>query len=291
MSFEMSSYRKWLLVIVFFSWLTIFLISDEKLHLFSDYSYFFLLGLFGAIVANSTGAGGGIIFIPFFTALGMAGSETLGTSILIQCFGMTAGTISWLTTSHIVKTNSLHLNRLIVQLLIICGSASIIGVLFGQYFLVLEDPTLLLIVFRVFSVVFGLVLIGIVFFSHKQVHTHFDLSKNDIVLLAFVGFTGGLITAWISVGVGEVIAIVLILRRYPTMVAISMGVAMSAVSVLTAAYHHIYIIESVNWSVIMFAVPGAILGGTFAYMLSEQLGPMRLKVFFSVWIIITGFLI
>jgi uncharacterized membrane protein YfcA len=81
------------------------------------------------------------------------------------------------------------------------------------------------------------------------------------------------------------------MRRYPTMVAISMGVAMSAVSVLTAAYHHIFIIETVNWSIIMFAVPGAILGGTFAYLLSEKLGPIRLKIFFSMWIIITGLLI
>ena len=204
---------------------------------------------------------------------------------------MTAGTISWLTTSHIVKTNSHHLNQLIYQLLIICGSASVIGVLTGQYIYAPDDASLMVDIFRVFSIVFGIILLVIIFNSHKQKHTQFDLLQTDIVLLVITSFIGGLITAWISVGIGEIIAIVLILRRYPTMVAISMGVAMTAVSVLTAAYHHVVVIDSVNWSIILFAVPGAIFGGTLAYLLSEKLGPVRLKIFFSIWVILTGLFI
>ena len=151
-----------------------------------------------------------------------------------------------------------------------------------------DDATFMVQAFRVFSVVFGLLLLGITVFSHRQRHTQFDLLDIDLYFLLFVGFAGGLITAWISVGVGELVAVALILRRYPTMVAIAMGVAVSAISVLTAAFHHIAVLQSVNWSLIQFAVPGAILGGTFAYMLSERLGPVRLKIFFALWIIITG---
>ena len=285
---DVISYRKRLSLVVIFVWIILFSLSADKLNLVSDYGYFILLGVVGAIVANSTGAGGGIIFIPFFTALGLGVNESLGTSIVIQCFGMTAGTISWLTTSLIVKANSHHLKNLICQLLIICGGTSIIGVLSGQYIFVAADASLMLDIFKVFSIVFGLILLIIIFNSHKQKHTQFDLLPADIVLLVTACFIGGLITAWISVGVGEIVAIVLILRRYPTMVAIAMGVAVSAMSVLAAAYHHIAIIDSVNWSIILFAVPGAILGGTFAYMLSEKLGPARLKIFFSIWIILTG---
>jgi len=73
-------------------------------------------------------------------------------------------------------------------------------------------------------------------------------------------------------------------------VAISTGVVITAISVLAAAYHHIVVIDSINWSIILFAVPGAIIGGTFAYVLSERLGSMRLKAFFAIWIILTGFL-
>lgn len=288
MFIEVSKYRKRLFSIVVVVWLICFSLSDSRAQLLLDYGYFSLVGLFGAIVANSTGAGGGIIFIPFFNAMGISDTQALGTSILIQCFGMTAGAISWLTASHIAKTNSHHLNSLISQLLVICGVSSIAGILAGQYLLVLDNASMMVVIFKVFSIVFGLILLIIISLSHKQKHTQFDLIKLDKYLLIVVSFIGGLITAWISVGVGEIIAIVLILRRYPTMVAIAMGVIISSISVLTAAFHHIVILNSVNGSVLMFAVPGAIFGGTLAYLLSEKLGPTRLKIFFSIWIIITG---
>lgn len=286
----MNLHRKRLILLVVTTWLVLFAFVQNQLQFLVDYGYFFIVGLTGAIVANSTGAGGGIIFIPFFSALGITNIEALGTSILIQCFGMTAGAISWLTMSRIVKTNSHHLNQLISQILFISGLSSIVGVLCGQYLLVPEDPAFMALLFKIFSIIFGFILLVIIFNSHKQIHTQFDLVKSDIALLIFTCFIGGLITAWISVGIGEIIAIVLILRRYPTMVAISMGVAMSSITVLTAASYHILITNSVNWPVIFFAVPGAILGGMFAYLLSEKLGPLKLKIFFSLWIIITGLL-
>jgi uncharacterized membrane protein YfcA len=285
---NVALYRKRLIVIVILIWAIVFLLSTGKLQLVSDYWYFFFLGIFGAVVANSTGAGGGIVFIPFFTALGLADNETLGTSILIQCFGMTAGAISWLTISIIAKANSHHLNQLIMQLLMICGGSSVVGVLTGQYLIVPSDASLMIDVFRVFSIVFGIILLFITLNSHKHRHTQFDLLRVDITLLIITSFVGGLITAWISVGIGEIVALVLILRRYPTMVAISMGVAVTAISVLSAAYYHVSVIDSVNWSIILFAVPGAIFGGTLAYLLSERLGPMRLKMFFALWIVLTG---
>jgi uncharacterized membrane protein YfcA len=284
-----NQYRKRLLLVVTIAWLAIFLANENNVQLFSNYGYFFLVGVVGALVANSTGAGGGIIFIPFFTTVGLAINETLGTSILIQCFGMTAGAISWLSASKVVKTNSSHLNQLIRQLLVVCGLPSIFGVLAGQYWLVSENTSLMLDVFKALSIVFGVALLLITFNRHKQKHTRFSLVWYDVLLLIVLCFIGGVITAWISIGVGEVVATALILRRYPTMVAISMGVVVTAVTVLVAAYYHVVVIESINWAIILFTVPGAILGGTFAYLLSEKLGPVRLKVFFAIWIILTGF--
>lgn len=293
-SINVTLYRKRLFLVVSIVWLITFVLSAGKLQLaidlVVDYGYFFLVGIVGAVVANSTGAGGGIIFIPFFSALGIHGTQAVGTSILIQCFGMTAGAVSWLTSSHIAKTNSFHLNHLIFQLLIICGGSAVVGILCGQYLFVAEDPALMILTFKIFSVVFGFVLLAIIFFSHRQIHTQFDLLNFDLYLLMLASFIGGLITAWISVGVGEIVAIVLILRRYPTMVAIALGVIVSSISVFTAAFQHIAVLASINWSVIQFAAPGAILGGTFAYLLSERLGPVRLKIFFALWIIITGLL-
>ncbi|MBX2849776.1 MAG: TSUP family transporter, partial [Acidiferrobacterales bacterium] len=60
-----------------------------------SYWYFFILALFGAIVANATGAGGGVVFVPAFSILGIADQSIIATSFAIQCFGMTAGMIAW----------------------------------------------------------------------------------------------------------------------------------------------------------------------------------------------------
>lgn len=62
----MNLYRKRLILLVVTAWLVIFAFVQNQLQLLIDYGHFFIVGLTGAIVANSTGAGGGIIFIPFF---------------------------------------------------------------------------------------------------------------------------------------------------------------------------------------------------------------------------------
>jgi len=54
-----------------------------------------LLGVVGAVFANLSGAGGGVVFIPVFSELGLTESQSVATSFAIQSFGMTAGAITW----------------------------------------------------------------------------------------------------------------------------------------------------------------------------------------------------
>lgn len=277
-----------MLSVVIVVWMAVILNYHDQYYLVSNYWYFFILGILGALIANSTGAGGGVVFVPFFTSLSIAGTDSLGTSILIQCFGMTAGTVSWLTTSHIVSTRSHNLNILIAKLLIVCGLACIPGVIFGQYVFSVENTESMLLVFKIFSSMFGAVLLYMVLFHKGHNHTKFHIDFVDYFLLVAACFIGALLTAWISIAVGEVVALMLILRKYPTMVAIALGVSMSSLCVLTAAFYHVVISNSVIWEIVIFAAPGAIIGGTFAYLLSEKLGPARLKVFFATWILATG---
>ena len=56
------------------SWLVLVGLSGFPVNQLSEYISFSLLGVLGAIFANSTGAGGGVIFIPMFNHL--AFSET-----------------------------------------------------------------------------------------------------------------------------------------------------------------------------------------------------------------------
>ena len=75
----------------------LFFISAKPLSLLFDYGGFVFLGLLGAIFANATGAGGGVVFIPFFNQLEFSSVTSIATSFAIQCCGMTAGAITWWT--------------------------------------------------------------------------------------------------------------------------------------------------------------------------------------------------
>ena len=113
----------------------IFIYIENPYNFITEFGHFFPLGLIGAIAANSTGAGGGIVFIPAFTSLGIEGNNALGTSLAIQCFGMTAGSISWLLSIHRHQHGGENAIQLTHRLLIISGIASISGMLIAQYFL------------------------------------------------------------------------------------------------------------------------------------------------------------
>jgi uncharacterized membrane protein YfcA len=268
-------------------WGAILLAQPDTRQLIGGYSHFFILGLFGAIVANSTGSGGGIVFIPFFDALGLSSERAVGTSILIQCFGMTMGSIAWLTSMHRTRHRLDSRLPLLRRLLIVAGPATIAGVLIGQY-LIPEPPLAMTTVFRAFSILFGLILLYITFSSPKDCLGHSHLSPLHALLVVLVCLAGGVVTAWISIGVGEWVALLLLFSRFPTMIAVSLGVCMSSVAVLTGAYYHIAIINSVSWEIVLFAAPAAMIGGVIARALAVRLGPRRLKIFLASWILASG---
>ncbi len=254
-----------------------------------EYGNFFFIGLLGAVVANSTGSGGGVIFIPFFSALGLTHIQTLGTSILIQCFGMTAGSLSWLAS---MKNTSNPLGRefhLVKTILSIGIAPTIFGVLSAQFW-VIEPVISMTAMFRIFSVVFGIALLVSALGPQKKDSARLSLQAYDQVALVAICFFGGMLVSWISIGVGEWVVVYLIFRRYPMMVAVCAGVCMSSVAVLSASFYHVFHLSSVVWEVIMFAAPAAVIGGVFAKYLAFQLGAGRLKIFFGAWILVTGLL-
>ncbi|WP_158009929.1 hypothetical protein [Thalassotalea crassostreae] len=72
---DIKTLRRLPILLVVFTLLLIFSIAifmqPNPIELISDYVGFFFLGIAGAIAANSTGAGGGVVFVPSFDALGM----------------------------------------------------------------------------------------------------------------------------------------------------------------------------------------------------------------------------
>ena len=263
-------------------WSVMLFYANDAFNELINYWLFSLLGIVGAIFANSTGAGGGVIFIPMFAQLNFTEPQAIATSIAIQCFGMTAGAVTWYHHYHSDKRD-LRLWQGFKRLIAVTTIASIIG-LVSVFNWKITSPASLHTSFSWFSLLLGIFIILTVFLL-KPHRERSQIYLFDYLAIITIGLFGGAITAWLSVGVGELLVIYLILRRFDINMAVAAAVVVSALSVWVAIG---FVSEQVYWQVVVFAGPGAVLGGIFAKTLVTHMSATRLKLFFSVWLLISG---
>jgi uncharacterized membrane protein YfcA len=106
------------------------------------------------------------------------------------------------------------------------------------------------------------------------------LSSQDYITLPTIALVGGGITAWLSIGIGELVAVYLIIRRFNVTLAIAAAVILSALTVWGGIIFHLLITQAVYWPVVLFAGAGAILGGILAKQLVLYFSAKSLKLFF-----------
>lgn len=246
----------------------------------------FFLGILGATIANSTGAGGGIVFLPFFTSLGFSLEQSLGTSFAIQCFGMTAGALTWLIYKKkeaLQDAVTLDFKRIFW----VSAASSIVGLRVAQEWM--PSPQIdIKLFFSVFSIAVGLLILQRTLSSCPKMEKR-SWAMNGIELwgLGVVSLLGGAITAWLSDGVGELVAVYLIGLRFRVNHAVAVAVCVSSVTVL-AGLPHYFGTGAVMLGVVAFAAPGALIGGTLAKRLAMFLGTKRLKIGMASWIILSS---
>jgi uncharacterized membrane protein YfcA len=281
-------------------WLILIFSIPNSFQIIFDYVGFLFVGIVGAIFANSTGAGGGVVFVPFFNQVDMQNTVSIATSFAIQCCGMTAGALTWhhhrqsLGIDNNANTNKaisedaqwLYVNKG----LLITIPFSILGVLIAQFGLseyTQQMQTSLHVAFGVFSILLAIAIYGSIPLLKSRKLTK-NLLPIDILLLSVIAFFGGIITAWLSVGVGELVAVYLILRGFNVTSAIALAVILSAFTVWSAIFHHLFISQAIYWHVLLFAGAGAIVGGTVAKRVVLYFSVVKLKLFFATWVLIMG---
>lgn len=281
-------------------WLILIFSAPNSFQIIFDYVGFLFVGIVGAIFANSTGAGGGVVFVPFFNQINMHNSAIIATSFAIQCCGMTAGALTWhhhrqsLAIDNNVNTNKalddgaqwLYVNKG----LLITIPFSILGILIAQFGLseyTQQMQTSLHMAFGVFSILLAISIYGsIPLLKRRKLTKH--LLPIDVLLLGVIAFFGGIITAWLSVGVGELVAVYLILRGFNVTSAIALAVILSAFTVWSAIFHHLFVTQAIYWHVLLFAGAGAIVGGIIAKRVVLYFSVVKLKLFFATWVLIMG---
>jgi uncharacterized membrane protein YfcA len=270
-------------IIVFvFVWLILLFITHQPFNDLLDYWLFSFLGVVGAIFANSTGAGGGVVFIPMFAQLNFTEQESIATSFAIQCFGMTAGAITW-SHHYYSQKRDLRLWQGYKRIILVTSISAVLG-LTGVFVFHISSPATLHVSFSWFSLLLGLFIMLTVYLL-KPHRERSQIYLFDYVALILIGSFGGALTAWLSVGVGELLVIYLILRRFDINMAVAAAVVVSAISVWSAIGQ---VHQDVYWQVLVFAGPGAVLGGIFAKTLVTHMSATRLKLFFALWLLISG---
>ncbi|WP_407080206.1 sulfite exporter TauE/SafE family protein [Alteromonas aquimaris] len=275
-------------------WGALLSLQTAPLQLFTEYSPFTLLGVLGAVFANATGAGGGVVFVPFFNQLGFTPVSIVATSFAIQCCGMTAGALTWWGYYRKEKAPDAEWKMLPVSLLV-AVPASLSGIWLAQFgtrafaqlsFLQGKVDDIHL-GFGVFSIILSLALFATSLMKARPTYRS-TLKGVDAVSLVIIGCIGGVLTAWLSVGVGEMVAVYLILRGFNIAMSIAIAVILTAFTVWGAIPHHIINTMAIDWSVLMFAGLGAIIGGMIAKYVVLAFSPVKLKLFFASWVMIMG---
>jgi uncharacterized protein len=275
-------------------WIVIFVCTADPLGLFKEYAGFTVLGIVGAIFANSTGAGGGVVFMPFFSQLNFSPATAVSTSFAIQCCGMTAGALTWWAFYRKLQTVDGELAKQwqgIDKVLSLTVPASILGVGVVQYFQdslgIVANHESLDLFFGLFSIALALAIFVTVPLM-KATSFNQTLSQVDKLYLPLIAFVGGIVTAILSIGVGELVAVYLILRRFNVTFAIACAVMLSAFTVWSGIIYHLLVSQAVYWPIVLFAGPGAIIGGILAKRLVLFFSARNLKLFFAGWILIMG---
>jgi uncharacterized membrane protein YfcA len=250
------------------------------------------LGVAGALIANSTGVGGGAVFVPAFSFLRETGlydlshMQVVGLSFAIQSFGMTIGSLTWV--NRIARDRAAEglpgiWPRVLTPVLALSLAASLPAMLVTQWAITVPDGFGFL-AFKIFSITLGGLLLFQVLRGQKHHHDPHTLTGADRLGIVIFSALGGVATAWFSVGIGEILALYLFLRGFDMRICAPAAVIVSAVSVVVGSGYH-WAQAHIALDILLFAAPGVALGGFLARRLAYWLGATRLKLLASIWII------
>ncbi len=233
-----------------------------------------LVGVGGAILGNATAVGGGLVFIPALVfAWGLGPVAALKVALVSQSVGMTSGALGWLRRGAVprsalapaipallaggaVSTLVLHPNPLLVKGLF--GPASIVVGLLTLY--LLEHPVRCL-----------------------------EIPRRAAAEVAAVAFFGGLLTGWVAIGEGEVVAAYLMLRfGLDPRRGIALGTLLLSISSIFLASLHAFVVGGVPWELAAFTALGCAWGGRLGPYLTQWVGAHRLKLGFAAVAIVDG---
>jgi uncharacterized membrane protein YfcA len=250
----------------------------NPIHALSQNLPLIVLGLGGSILANISAIGGGIVCIPVLLFIChfppvVALKATLGA----QSFGLSAGSISWLRAGCVPERGLRYsLPGLVIgssiSSLVIHADAFLIKGLFGPV-----------------SIVLGALALLSLRANAKEVKD--DIPSQACAPLFFASILGGLVTGWVSIGEGEIIAALLMLAYgVSAKRSIALGVVLLALNSIYLTLIHLFFLGGIPWHISVYIVLGTIFGARLAPYLAQWLDIRMLKLVFATIAIVDGML-
>jgi uncharacterized membrane protein YfcA len=213
-----------------------------------------------AAFANATAVGGGFLFVPLFLfGFHLTALESLKLSLGSQSFGMTSGAFGWSRRFVLLRP------------LAAAALASGVGMWIGTFALPADASRI--------KGVFGWVALGIALalvlemrLGQRQYRMRIEehSPRKDAGYVAAC-LAGGVVNAWVSIGIGEVVALYLLFAyRIRIEAAIATGVAALAFDSLLGLAFHAHL-GDVPWEYLVFTAPGCVVGGRYGARLGRWL--------------------
>ena len=237
-------------------------LAPHPAELAAQNGYLVLVGLAAAFIGNITAVGGGLVFIPVaILVLHLPPVQALKLAILSQCFGMTSGAIAWAGRGKVPT-------RLFL--------AAAPGLLVGSTISSLVVRPSAILVKGVFGPVS--VLVGVII-----------LADRALPALFAVSVLGGLVTGWVAIGEGEIVAafLILVYGLAPER-GIGLGVALLSLNSIFLAVLHMRFLGGLPWELGAFTILGCVFGARLGPWVSQRVSQKFLKLAFAAIAITDG---
>lgn len=277
------------------------------MELTTEFWYLMPLSVGIATLAMSSGIGGAVFFSPLFMlALKLDPKIAIGAALITELFGFSSGLVAY----YKARLIDFQLAR---SLLLFSVPAAIAGAFYADLI-----PSIVLK--SVFAA--GLIIIGFQLFNswreeerakkeaeHQEEFAatyeselidstgrHFKYTVCNRSMGRMFAAVGGAFVGMISVGLAELQEYHLVARcKVPTPVAVATSIFVVVITVLVASFGHVYEFATAGGdaldqvaNIVIFSVPGVIIGGQIGPKLQKILPEDKMKVGISALFILIG---
>lgn len=241
-----------------------------------SYWFMFPIAVVVAILANSSGFSGGVLFQPLYNIfMHIPVQNSVATGIATETVGMLSGAIRYFMQDKIERAVGVILVMLVIP-----------GVVVGQHILTIIHPDLLRFLLGI--VILILAFMQLVSVARNRYGKRKDIPVEDVYPFMWAPVLGGFFSATTGTGMCEISQPLLergldvqTKRANATAIWIeAMGDIIITILNLQAGM--------ILWNILMFSGPGVIIGGQIGPVVAKYLPEKALKIIFSLAVIVIG---